>query len=299
MFCNHPLSRALRLPHLRPPRTSPYYHFCLPSRFFNNTSSSSSSSSSCLFTPPLEPGAYSDPAAADSANTILHLLRSTDPSAVSSALRHCGVSPTPSLVASLLDSPASSLSSLPAASLLSFSLWARPHLPAHLLASLVDLLARSRSFNSAWSLLLSRPSPLPAFAPLLRRYARAGSPSAAVRTFRFLLRHPESLAAPHADCSCPFDLLIDALCKEGHPRAAADLVRRRRCEDGTWSPPPSASTTSSSTAGSARAASRRPSGSGARCAATACAPPSSPTAPSSRASAARAALTRPPPSSTR
>ncbi|XP_072967411.1 uncharacterized protein [Typha angustifolia] len=171
--------------------------------------------------------------AADS-TTVLHLLRSTPSHNISSALLLSNVTPTPSLISALLPS----LSSLPSSSLLPFSLWSRPHLPPPLLSSLVDLLAKSRSFHSAWSLLLSRPpSPLLSFVPLFRRYARAGHPSAAVRTFRFLLRHPEYVAVEGDTFSAdPADLLIDALCKEGHTRAAAEFVASRRDADENWVP---------------------------------------------------------------
>ncbi|KAJ6839546.1 putative pentatricopeptide repeat-containing protein, mitochondrial [Iris pallida] len=89
------------------------------------------------------------------------------------------------------------------------------------LPSAVDSLCRSGSFDSAWSLLLSSlPAPLPAFSVLFRRYSRRNMPTSAIRSFSFLLRNPNSFVSTD-DEPPPLDLLLDALCKEGHVKAAS------------------------------------------------------------------------------
>lgn len=109
----------------------------------------------------------------------------------------------------------------------------RPSPP--LLASIVDLLGKSRSFAAAWSLLLAHSSGDSSgqpFAALLRRYARAGMPQAAIRTFEYA-RDSSFAGAGAADL---FELLMDALCKEGHPRAAEEYMSQRRAAEPGWSP---------------------------------------------------------------
>lgn len=163
---------------------------------------------------------------AAAATAIAHLLRTaTNTYHLDSALLRCGISPSAPIVAALLRD-----ADLPSAALVVLSRWARLHLTPSLLVSLVDLLAKSRAFDSAWSLLLDvAPAPLSAFAALFRRYARAGMPSAAIRTFQYIRRHPEAIT-PEEENGEPFELVIDALCKEGHPRAAAEFVDRTRKE---------------------------------------------------------------------
>lgn len=77
------------------------------------------------------------------------------------------------------------------------------------------------------------PPPLAAFAPLVRRYARLGRAPAALRAFQFLRRHPDRYMAG-GDIPAAASLLnmaVDALCKEGHPRAAVELFERWRREE--------------------------------------------------------------------
>ncbi|KAG1346231.1 pentatricopeptide repeat-containing protein, mitochondrial [Cocos nucifera] len=159
--------------------------------------------------------------------TISQLLLTTAPDALDSSLLRSSVVPSPHLLQCL------PLSGLHPTSLLALSRWARPHL-----VSLVDLLARSRAFDAAWFVLLDAvPAPFPAFAALFRRYARAGMPAAAIRTFDYVRRHPEAVAPSEGDQGDAFELLIDALCKEGHTGAASELVgRRREAEPPGWAP---------------------------------------------------------------
>ncbi|XP_068649375.1 pentatricopeptide repeat-containing protein At5g11310, mitochondrial isoform X2 [Aristolochia californica] len=94
-----------------------------------------------------------------------------------------------------------------------------------LINALVNLLARSRMFEAAWSLILGhlhQSSPpfvisLQTFALLIRRYARAGLTQSAIRTFEYL--HHSKLV-PDYGGSDGLDMLLDALCKEGHVSSA-------------------------------------------------------------------------------
>jgi pentatricopeptide repeat protein len=86
--------------------------------------------------------------------------------------------------------------------------------------------------------------PLTAFAPLLRRYVRLGRPASTLCAFRFLRRHPERYTVEYGDgddsssgaAVSPLVLTVDTLCKEGHPRAAAQLIEQLRREEPGWAP---------------------------------------------------------------
>lgn len=166
---------------------------------------------------------------------VLSILRGADPARL---LPASGIAPTPELLQHLRPL----LPTLPDSAIPALARWAGA-------ATAVSLLASRRLFAAAWRFLLlppaaaSPPPPLAAFAPLLRRYARLGRTDSAVRAFRFLQRHPgryavetETDGAPSAEAVSPLILAVDALCKEGHPRAAARLVAQVRREDGGWAP---------------------------------------------------------------
>ncbi|XP_066377567.1 pentatricopeptide repeat-containing protein At5g11310, mitochondrial [Miscanthus floridulus] len=149
-----------------------------------------------------------------------------------------GIAPTPELLQHLR--PA--LPTLPDSAIPALARWAGA-------ATAVSLLASRRLFAAAWRFLLlppaasSPPPPLAAFAPLLRRYARLGRTNSAARAFRFLQRHPDRYAVESDDSApaavaaiSPLILVVDALCKEGHPRTAARLVAQIRCEVDGWAP---------------------------------------------------------------
>ncbi|EER88897.1 pentatricopeptide repeat-containing protein At5g11310, mitochondrial [Sorghum bicolor] len=167
---------------------------------------------------------------------VLSILRGADAARL---LPASGITPTPELLQHLR--PA--LPTLPDSAIPALARWAGA-------ATAVSLLASRRLFAAAWRFLLLPPAassppppPLAAFAPLLRRYARLGRTDSAARAFRFLQRHPGCYAvesddgAPAAEAAVsPLILTVDALCKEGHPRAAARLVAQVRREDGGWAP---------------------------------------------------------------
>jgi pentatricopeptide repeat protein len=173
-------------------------------------------------------------AAATSAATVLSILRGADPDRL---LPAAGIAPTPTILQHLR--PA--LPTLPGLAIPALARWAGA-------ATAVSLLASRGLFAAAWRLLLvqppsSPPPPLAAFAPLLRRYARLGRTAAAVRAFRFLHGHPDRYTVGNGDDGSssaaevsPLILTVDALCKEGHPRAAAQLVEQLRREDPAWAP---------------------------------------------------------------
>ncbi|KAF9612832.1 hypothetical protein IFM89_004242 [Coptis chinensis] len=97
---------------------------------------------------------------------------------------------------------------------------------------IIDLLGKSRDFDSAWSLLLDHFMVTNhTFALLIRRYARAGMPFAAIRTYQYV----SSLEFKCVDLDL-FEVLLDTLCKEGHVRVASGCVTRRRGLDSEWVP---------------------------------------------------------------
>ncbi|PAN38680.1 hypothetical protein PAHAL_7G189100 [Panicum hallii] len=176
-------------------------------------------------------------AAAASAATVLSILRGADPDRL---LPAAGIAPTPTILQHLR--PA--LPTLPDLAIPALARWAGA-------ATAVSLLASRGLFAAAWRFLLlqspsSPPPPLAAFASLLRRYARLGRTTAAVRAFRFLRCNPDRYTVNNdgngddgsssaAEVS-PLILAVDALCKEGHPRAAAQLIEQLRREDPGWAP---------------------------------------------------------------
>ncbi|KAK9149786.1 hypothetical protein Scep_008543 [Stephania cephalantha] len=112
--------------------------------------------------------------------------------------------------------------------------------------AMIDLLAKSRSFDSAWSLILdclnnnghesdsSSVISSDAFAILIRRYARAGMTSPAIRTFEFAQNLNESL---DLDWKLGlFEVMLDSLCKEGHVRVGSKYCDRKKAVEPDWVP---------------------------------------------------------------
>ncbi|KAK4420038.1 Pentatricopeptide repeat-containing protein, mitochondrial [Sesamum alatum] len=108
--------------------------------------------------------------------------------------------------------------------------------------AMVNSLGKAREFDSAWCLILDQikgdPSRRPnsdTFLIMIRRYARAGLPLAAIRTFEYacsldFLRDSD----PEKNL---FETLLDSLCKEGHVRIASRYVDKHRAKDPSWLPP--------------------------------------------------------------
>nr|CAB3487375.1 unnamed protein product [Digitaria exilis] len=194
----------------------------------------------CRPTNLLAPAFPSDSASASasaSAATVLSILHGAEPDRL---LPAASIAPTPTILQHLR--PA--LPTVPNLAIPALACWAGA-------ANTVSLLVSCGLFATAWRFLLlqSPPSPslpLSAFASLLRRYARLGRTTAAIRAFHFLHRHPDRYTVVDdgnvKDGSssttevCPLILAVDALCKEGHPRAATQLVEQLRREDPDWAP---------------------------------------------------------------
>ncbi|VAI27406.1 pentatricopeptide repeat-containing protein At5g11310, mitochondrial [Triticum aestivum] len=163
-------------------------------------------------------------AAAAAAAAVVSILSDADPD---DRLRASGISPDPALFPHLRQS----LSTLPESAFPALARWAGS-------AAAVSLLAARGLFAASWRLLLlqfpsSPPPPLATFAPLVRRYARLGRASAALRAFHFLRRNPDRYTVDGDGSPAATSLLnmaVGALCKEGHPRPAAKLVERCRRE---------------------------------------------------------------------
>ncbi|KAI7987098.1 Pentatricopeptide repeat-containing protein [Camellia lanceoleosa] len=104
--------------------------------------------------------------------------------------------------------------------------------------AMIKVFARAREFESAWCLILNRlkrpiegPN-MDTFAILIRRYARAGMPSPAIRTLEF---------ACSLDLICKsnskldlFEILLDSFCKEGLVWEASAYIERKRGIDPYW-----------------------------------------------------------------
>lgn len=162
-----------------------------------------------------------DYAAAAAAATVLSILRVPDPDRLPAA----GIDPTPALFQHLRPL----LPTLPESAFPALARWAGA-------SAAVSLLASGGLFAAAWRLLLSPsspPPPLAAFAPIIRRYARLGRAPTALRAFDFLRRHPDryTVDGDSPAATSLLNMAVDALCKEGHPRAAAELVERWRREE--------------------------------------------------------------------
>ncbi|XP_044464611.1 pentatricopeptide repeat-containing protein At5g11310, mitochondrial-like [Mangifera indica] len=108
--------------------------------------------------------------------------------------------------------------------------------------SMINVLAKAREFDSAWCMVLDKIGEddgsgfvsKETFAVLIRRYARAGMPQAAIRTFEFgsnldLINNSDSATSF-------FEILLDSLCKEGHVKVASEYVYQKKKLDTGWVP---------------------------------------------------------------
>ncbi|XP_062076647.1 pentatricopeptide repeat-containing protein At5g11310, mitochondrial-like isoform X1 [Humulus lupulus] len=113
---------------------------------------------------------------------------------------------------------------------------------AALFNSMVNVLAKSREFDSAWSMIQDQIDKedepalvsVDTFVIMIRRYGRAGMPESAVRTFEFAstLTTVVSLGSEMS----LFEILLDSLCKEGHVRDASTYFDRKKKSDSNWIP---------------------------------------------------------------
>ncbi|TKY58180.1 Pentatricopeptide repeat-containing protein mitochondrial [Spatholobus suberectus] len=109
--------------------------------------------------------------------------------------------------------------------------------------SMVNVLAKSREFDSAWKLVLDhvdgdggeeRLVSIGTFAIMIRRYARAGMSKLAIRTFEFA-RNNKSIVDSGSEMSL-FEILMDSLCKEGSVREASEYFLWKKELDSGWFP---------------------------------------------------------------
>ncbi|XP_050157065.1 pentatricopeptide repeat-containing protein At5g11310, mitochondrial [Malus sylvestris] len=177
-------------------------------------------------------------------STIANLL--TDPtispgSSLQSALDRTGIEPGQGLVQAVFDHFDSSPKLLH-----TLFLWAEKQpgfrSSAKLFGSVINVLAKSREFDSAWSLILNRiggdeePGLVSAdtFVIMIRRYTRAGMPESAIRTFEFA-SNLDSFLNSEAEMSL-FEVLLDSLSKEGLVRVASEYFDRKRKLHPNWIP---------------------------------------------------------------
>ncbi|GAB2275578.1 hypothetical protein Dimus_010336 [Dionaea muscipula] len=157
------------------------------------------------------------------------------------ALEQTGIKPSPCLLQAIFDHLDSSPK--PLFTLFKWA-WKKPDFERSslILNSIIDILGKSREFGSAWMLLLDHVDgddgswlvSVESFTVMIRRYARAGMASPAIRTFEFANRLD-------AFMSCGggmdlFEVLLDALCKEGLVKAASEYLDRRRNLEPDWVP---------------------------------------------------------------
>lgn len=109
--------------------------------------------------------------------------------------------------------------------------------------SIINILSKAREFDSAWSLILNSlvaeggPTiiSIDTFAILIRRYARAGMPLPAIRTFKFASSNLDASRNSDLELSL-FEILLDSLCKEGHVRVASEYFDMKQELDPCWVP---------------------------------------------------------------
>ncbi|KAF7830234.1 pentatricopeptide repeat-containing protein [Senna tora] len=180
----------------------------------------------------------------DDFSTIANLF--IDPSispgpALVTALDRTGIEPDPALIQAIFDHFDSSPKLLH-----SLFLWAqkRPGFTptVTLFNSMIKVLAKSREFDSAWILLLDRADrheddtfvSRDTFAIMIRRYAAAGMPQPAIRTFEYA-NNLKSFMDSDSETTL-FEILLDSLCKEGSVRAASEYFLQRKKMDSCWVP---------------------------------------------------------------
>uniref|UniRef100_A0A7N0URG0 Pentatricopeptide repeat-containing protein n=1 Tax=Kalanchoe fedtschenkoi TaxID=63787 RepID=A0A7N0URG0_KALFE len=110
--------------------------------------------------------------------------------------------------------------------------------------TVVNAVCKARDFDSAWMLVLKcldgdeqqQPEVVlgDTFAIMIRRYCRAGVAKSAIRTYQFActLGH----VSDSVSNSNLFEILLDALCKEGLVKVASEYVKKRRAFETTWVP---------------------------------------------------------------
>ncbi|MBA0693660.1 hypothetical protein Goari_004019 [Gossypium aridum] len=114
---------------------------------------------------------------------------------------------------------------------------------AALFDSMINILGKAREFEKAWNLVLdeigdgktvSTLVSINTFVILIRRYARAGMPHPAIRTYEFACSLDQIY---HSDLKTEvFEIMLDCLCKEGYVRLASEYFTRKMESDLCWFP---------------------------------------------------------------
>ncbi|KAB1204539.1 hypothetical protein CJ030_MR8G021809 [Morella rubra] len=182
-----------------------------------------------------DPSSKPDPSPSPNHFSILSDLL-TDPTIspgphLEASLDRAGIEPDPSLLQSIFDRFDSSPKLLH-----TLFVWAEKQpgfrSSAPLFNSVINVLAKSKKFDSAWSLVLERigedeeePTLVSGetFSIMIRRYTRAGMTQSAIRTFEFAQMKL-------------FEILLDSLCKEGHVEVASDYLDQKRKLEPSWVP---------------------------------------------------------------
>ncbi|CAN1169156.1 Pentatricopeptide repeat-containing protein At5g11310, mitochondrial [Linum perenne] len=107
---------------------------------------------------------------------------------------------------------------------------------------MINALGKAREFDAAWFLVLDRLAGDGAhflvssdtFAVLIRRYARAGIPDAAIRTYEYA-KKLDLVSKSDAGMRL-FEILLDSLCKEEHVRVAAHYFESKKKMEPSWVP---------------------------------------------------------------
>lgn len=105
--------------------------------------------------------------------------------------------------------------------------------------AMVNALGMAREFDRAWDLILERlngnerPN-IDSFVIMIRRYARAGMPSPAIRAYEFASTLDFLQDIDSKDSL--FEILLDSLCKEGLVRVASNYFNEHRARYPTWVP---------------------------------------------------------------
>ncbi|ESQ41085.1 hypothetical protein EUTSA_v10013015mg [Eutrema salsugineum] len=177
-------------------------------------------------------------------STISNLLENPDVdlgSSLESALDETGIEPSIQLIQALFDRLRSSPMLLH--SLFKWAEMKPGFTPSpSMFDSVINALCKAREFEIAWSLIFDRVRSdggsdlvsADTFVVLIRRYARAGMVQQAIRAFEFA-RSYDPVCKSASELKL-LEVLLDALCKEGHVREASMYLERRRRIDSNWVP---------------------------------------------------------------
>ncbi|KAL6215180.1 hypothetical protein ACLB2K_014611 [Fragaria x ananassa] len=191
--------------------------------------------------PPPNPNPNFDPKFSENDFSTITKLLTCPGASLRTALDRVGIDPSPSLVQAVFDHLDSSPKLLH-----TLFVWAEEQpgfrCSVKLFTSVINVLAKAREFESAWSMILDRIGgdkepglvSVDAFVIMIRRYARAGQPQSAIRAFEFAT-NLDSFLSSESEMSL-FEILLDSLCKEGLVRVATEYFDGKRKSHRDWIP---------------------------------------------------------------